>query len=74
MSNRQKNNRKVNNRKTTNKVDLKATTCSNCRYQFDKSTERECYKKHWLRDGMEYIDCVPAFVHWKERDLAMYVK
>ena len=58
----------------TNKSELKPTTCSNCRYKFDKSTDRECYKRHGLLSEQEYIDCVPAFVHWNENALAKFME
>lgn len=74
MQVRQRKNKNNRNRKQTNKADLKSTMCSNCRYKMDKETGIECYKRHWLLDGMEYIDCIPAFVHWKDRDLAPYMK
>lgn len=46
--------------------DLKLTRCSKCRYN---RTDEPCYKKRKLLSGLEYVDCVPALIHYPFRKL-----
>ena len=46
--------------------DLKPTRCSRCR--FNKKDD-PCYKKRKLLDGLEYVDCVPALMHYQYKKL-----
>ena len=51
----------------TDRSDLKPTRCSVCRFN---RTEEPCYQKAHLLPEQEYIDCVPALVHYSEKKLA----
>lgn len=46
--------------------DLKPTRCSQCR--FNKVNE-PCYKKSGLLSELEYVDCVPAMIHYSYKKL-----
>jgi hypothetical protein len=47
--------------------DLKQTRCSECR--FNRKGD-PCYQKKHLLSEQEYVDCIPAFVHYSEKRLS----
>lgn len=50
--------------------DLKPTRCSQCRFAKDPQTNIPCYQRAKIRPELEYVDCVPAMLHYSERRLA----
>ena len=61
------------NRKSDNQIrkqgfgsDLKPTRCSACRFN---RKDEPCYKKRKLLSDQEYVDCVPAMIHYQEKQL-----
>ncbi len=54
-------------RQQTDRSDLKPTRCSVCRFN---RTNEPCYQKAHLLSEQEYIDCVPAMIHYSEKKLA----
>lgn len=46
--------------------DLKPSRCSKCRFN---RKDEPCYKKRKLLDGYEYVDCIPAMIHYQEKQL-----
>ena len=46
--------------------DLKPTRCSRCRFN---RKDEPCYKKRKLLSELEYVDCVPAMIHYPYKKL-----
>ena len=46
--------------------DLKPTRCSKCRFN---KAEEPCYKKRKLLTDLEYVECVPAMIHYPYKKL-----
>ena len=50
--------------------DLKPTRCSDCRFLKD-ARGNECYARSRLRSELEKIDCIPAYIHYSDKQLAI---
>ena len=50
--------------------DLKPTRCSMCRFAKDSRTNNLCYQRAKLRPELEYVDCIPAMIHYSEKKLS----
>ena len=49
--------------KKADRSDFKPTRCSNCRFTGD------CSQQAKLIHNLEYVDCIPALLHYSDRQL-----
>lgn len=50
--------------------DIKPTRCSMCRFALDPQTNSPCYQKAKLLPNLEYVDCIPAIIHYSDKKLS----